>query len=104
MSHCQRILLPLCLLLIPCILHAQSISRSEADSLLGIIDTTKLDSNRVKIWLGLGQHQVYKPGEFKADMDSARTYARKAYELSRSWGITSGNAAASTCWHYQPGI
>jgi two-component sensor histidine kinase len=76
--------------MIPYLLHAQPIPRSEADSLLGVIQITKLDTNRVKIWLRLGEYQVYKPGEFKADMDSASTYARKAYELSRQLGYYIG--------------
>ncbi|MDO1449929.1 histidine kinase dimerization/phosphoacceptor domain -containing protein [Rhodocytophaga aerolata] len=82
MSYCQRILLHLCLLLIPYLLQSQQIPQSEADSLLGVLQTIQADTNRVKIWLRLGEYQVYKPGEFKADLDSARTYAEQARDLS----------------------
>ncbi|WPP48732.1 histidine kinase dimerization/phosphoacceptor domain -containing protein [Catalinimonas niigatensis] len=83
MSHSQSILLHLCLLLIPYSLHSQQIPRSEADSLLRLLAQSKPDTNRVKVWIGLGQFQVRKAGEFKVDMDSASVYARKAYELSQ---------------------
>ncbi|WP_192348561.1 tetratricopeptide repeat protein [Algoriphagus sp. Y33] len=83
MSHCRHILLHVCLLLIPYNLYSQQIPRSEADSLLSIIHTTKLDSNRVKIWIELGQFQMQKARGVKADLDSASTYVQKAYELSR---------------------
>lgn len=86
MSHSQPILLPLCLLLIPCILHAQSVSRSKADSLLRLLGQSKLDTNRVKVLLRLGEYQVYIPGEFKADLDSAHTYAGQARALSHKMG------------------
>ncbi|MDR7127928.1 hypothetical protein J2X69_000256 [Algoriphagus sp. 4150] len=82
MSYCQRILLHLCLLLIPYILHSQQIPRSEADSLLQLLAQNKPDTNRVKVLLRLGEYQRYKPGEFKADLDSARTYAGQARTLS----------------------
>ncbi len=82
MSYSQRILLPLCLLLIPYILHAQSISRSEVDGLLRLLAQSRPDTNRVKVLLPLGEYQLYKPGEFKADLDSAHTYAGQARALS----------------------
>lgn len=86
MSHCQRILLHLCLLLIPYILHSQPIPRSEADSLLRLLAQSKPDTNRVKGLLRLGEYQLYKPGEFKADLDSAHTYAGQARALSHTLG------------------
>jgi two-component system, sensor histidine kinase PdtaS len=86
MSHCQRILLHLCLLLIPYILHSQQIPRSEADNLLRLLTQSKPDSSRVKVLLRLGEYQLYKPGEFKADLDSARTYAGQARALSHNLG------------------
>ena len=86
MSHCQRILLHLCLLLIPCILHAQQIPRSEADSLLRLLAQSRPGTNRVKVLLRLGEYQLYKPGEFEADLDSAHTYAGQARALSHKLG------------------
>ncbi len=86
MSYSQRILLPLCLLLIPYILHAQSISRSEVDGLLRLLAQSRPDTNRVKVLLRLGEYQLYKPREFKADLDSAHIYAGQARALSHKLG------------------
>jgi hypothetical protein len=86
MSHSQRKLLHLCLLLIPYSLHAPSISRSEIDGLLRLLTQSRPDTNRVKGLLRLGQYQLYKPGEFKADLDSAHTYAGQARALSHKLG------------------
>lgn len=72
--------------------EAQFITRTEADSLFEALYTSRPDTNRVKIWLHLGEYQVYKPGEFKADMDSAMTYAHQANELSRQLGYYKGEA------------
>jgi tetratricopeptide (TPR) repeat protein len=63
--------------------YAQPIPRAEADSLLQLLGNGKADTNRVNHLIRLGEYQVYKPGEFKADMDSARTYAGQAQGLSR---------------------
>ena len=63
---------------------AQSVPRAEADSLLAVLARSKPDTNRVRLWLRLGEYQVYKPGEFAADMDSARAYAGQAQALSRT--------------------
>jgi tetratricopeptide (TPR) repeat protein len=71
---------------------AQVVHRPEADSLLQVLAHSKADTNRVKVLLRLGEYQVYKPGEFKADMDSARTYAGQAQGLSRKLGYYRGEA------------
>lgn len=86
MSHSQRILLHLCLLLIPYILHSRSISRIEVDSLLRLLAQSRPDTNRVKVLLRLGEYQLYKPGEFKADLVSSPTYAGQARALSDKLG------------------
>jgi hypothetical protein len=36
--------------------------------------------------LRLGEYQLYKPGEFKVDLDSAHTYAGQARALSHKPG------------------
>ena len=84
MSYSQRILLHLCLLLIPYILHSQSISRSEVDGLLWLLAQSRPDTNRVKVLLRLGEYQAHKRGKFKADLDSAYAYAKRAENLSRT--------------------
>ncbi len=85
--------LSLCWLLGPgSALIAQVVHRPEADSLLRVLARSKADTNRVKVLLRLGEYQVYKPGEFKADLDSARTYAGQARALSRKLGHYPGEA------------
>jgi tetratricopeptide (TPR) repeat protein len=73
-------------------LIAQVVHRPEADSLLKVLAESRADTNRVKVLLRLGGYQVYKPGEFKADMDSARTYGLQAQSLSRTLGYYRGEA------------
>jgi tetratricopeptide (TPR) repeat protein len=70
--------------------NAQGVHRPEADSLLRVLSHSKADTNRVKGLLRLGEYQVYKPGEFKADMDSARIYALQAQSLSQKLGYYRG--------------
>jgi hypothetical protein len=78
---------------------AQVVHRPEADSLLHVLAESRADTNHVKVFtnhvkvlLRLGEYQVYKPGEFKADMDSARTYALQAQSLRRTLGYYRGEA------------
>ncbi|MBD0257608.1 MAG: tetratricopeptide repeat protein, partial [Cytophagales bacterium] len=71
---------------------AQPVPRPEADSLLRLLRAGKPDTNRVNQLIRLGEYQVYKPGEFAADMDSARDYARQAQGLSRRLGHYPGEA------------
>ncbi len=63
--------------------NAQTVPRPEADSLLRLLQDSQTDTNRVNQLIRLGEYHVYKPGEFKADMDSARDYALQAKALSR---------------------
>jgi two-component sensor histidine kinase len=69
---------------------AQPVPAPELDSLKKVFALSKPDTNRVKILLRLGEHQVYKPGEFAADMDSARRFALQAQDLSRKLGYYRG--------------
>ncbi len=80
----------LLLALLSTAMKAQSIPGAEADSLLRVLAESQADTHRVAVLLRLGEYQVYKPGEFKADMDSARTYARQAQGLSRKLGYYGG--------------
>jgi two-component sensor histidine kinase/tetratricopeptide (TPR) repeat protein len=82
----------LLLTLLPDSLKAQSVPRAEADSLLQVLAVSKADTNRVKVLLRLGEYQVYKPGEFKVDMDSAQAYALQAKELSIKLNYYRGEA------------
>ncbi len=95
MRYCSPLvfLLRLLLLALPAVcLQAQSIPKAEADSLLRLLPVGKADTTQVKGLIRLGEYQVYKPGEFKADMDSARTFARRARDLSRRLGYYPGEA------------
>ncbi len=88
-------LLPVLLLtLLAAAVNAQPVPRAAADSLLRRLQAGKADTNRVHQFIRLGEYQVYKPGESKADLDSARTYARQAHDLSRRLGFYPGEAAS----------
>jgi two-component sensor histidine kinase len=83
-SNLRLALVLFTLLALPVVcLQAQSIPKAEADSLLRLLQVGKWDTNRVNQLVQLGEYQVYKPGEFKEDMDSAKSYARQAHGLSR---------------------
>ena len=69
---------------------AQPIPRAEADSLLGLLRAGKADTSRVKVCLRLGEYHLFKPGEKKADMDSAAGYAKEAEGLSRALRFRNG--------------
>ncbi len=90
------IVLLLGLLLWPAAGRAQSIPRAEADSLLGLLKTSRPDTNRVKSWLHLGEFHLRKAGEFNADLDSAAGYARQAETLSRQLRFGSGYDRSQT--------
>jgi hypothetical protein len=65
-------------------LKAQPIPRPEADSLLRVLAASKADTSRIKVLLRLGEYQAHKRGKFKADLDSAYAYAKRAENLSRT--------------------
>ena len=62
MSHSQLILLPLCLLLIPYILHSQSISRSEVDG--------KADLDSAHTYAGQARALSHKLGDYRMEAKS----------------------------------
>ncbi|MEO7045523.1 MAG: tetratricopeptide repeat protein, partial [Ferruginibacter sp.] len=63
---------------------AQDISRHEADSLLIVLKRSKVDTARINLLLTLAKFQIFKPGEFKQDLDSAAAYIEKAKVLTTS--------------------
>lgn len=89
MRYCQSILLHLCLLLLSNGLHSQ-VPRSQADELLQLIALSKVDSNRVRLYLQLGAYYLHKRGSIQTDMDSALSYAMKAEDLSRKLSFDQG--------------
>lgn len=59
-----------------------NISRHEADSLASLITKNHLDTTRINILLRLAQFNILKPGEYKADLDSAETCIKAAANLN----------------------
>ena len=66
--------------------QGQAISKHEADSLLASLNRANTDTARMTILFRLAQYQIFKPGEFKADLDSAETYLKKAAALNTAIG------------------
>ena len=60
----------------------QDITKHEADSLLVAVNKANTDMERADIFFKLAQYQIFKPGEFKADLDSAEKYLNKAALLT----------------------
>ncbi|MEO9032363.1 MAG: histidine kinase dimerization/phosphoacceptor domain -containing protein [Ginsengibacter sp.] len=63
---------------------AQDNSRHEADILLSALERSKADTARISLLLKLAEFQIFKPGEFKQDLDSAAAYIEKAKVLTTS--------------------
>ncbi|MBD0297567.1 MAG: hypothetical protein ICV84_20640 [Flavisolibacter sp.] len=64
------------------------LSPAAADSLRTLLRQDKPDTNRVSQLIRLGEYQVYKPGEFTADMDSARTYSVVIQSVNNNYSLT----------------
>lgn len=61
-----------------------------ADSLKKLLTQNVSGKQRVGMLLRLGGYYVYKSGEFRADLDSARTLAQQARQLSRKLSYPTG--------------
>lgn len=61
-----------------------------ADSLKTELARTEPSQLQVRLLLQLGGYYVYKSGEFRTDLDSARTYAQQAQQVSRQLGYPIG--------------
>jgi hypothetical protein len=71
----------LCLTLFTLPAQALLSGAASDNSLLQEARVSKPDSSRVKLYLQLGEHYLYKPGELQADMDSAFAYAGQTRAL-----------------------
>jgi two-component sensor histidine kinase len=76
-------------LLFTLILHAltadgQNINRQQVRRLLADLSVSQPSEKRIPILLELGKFHIYKPGESKVDLDSARLYLYQAKKLSDS--------------------
>ena len=69
---------------------AQSMLPATIDSLQQALQVSKPDTNRVALWLQLGEHHVHKPGKLQADLDTALVYAKSAETLSLSLRFARG--------------
>lgn len=73
---------------------SQDIERQEADSMIIALTKIKGGINRVDLLLNLAKYYILKPGELKADFDSAKVYIDEASILNRS-------LQSSTTYGYQ---
>ena len=60
----------------------QNISKHEADSLRRTLNTTSDQATRINSLLKLAEYQIFKPGEYKADLDSAAAFINQAERLN----------------------
>ncbi|HTE10208.1 MAG TPA: hypothetical protein VK645_04545, partial [Chitinophagaceae bacterium] len=60
----------------------QGISRHEADSLFRLLNKSKSDTGRFNLLLKIARFHILKPGEFKADLDSAEAFIHEAKTLT----------------------
>lgn len=70
--------------------EGQTVSPLAADSLQKVLQVSKPDSDRVNLYLQLGEFRVNKPGNVQEDMDMADSYAKKAEDLSLSLQFVRG--------------
>ncbi|HKB45375.1 MAG TPA: hypothetical protein VKC90_13335, partial [Chitinophagaceae bacterium] len=76
-------LLTILLLMLPVIsVCGQDISRHEADSLLRSLNKSKTDTGRFNLLLRIARFHILKPGESKADLDSAEALINQAERLT----------------------
>lgn len=73
-------------------------SRAFADSCLLRLPRLESDTNKVILLLKLANFCVYKPGEEKADMDSAGTYLTSALDLSNALHYEKGQIMSLMIW------
>jgi two-component sensor histidine kinase len=79
------------ILLFTLYLSAKSQNTSSADSqrqLLSDLKKTTAGTERLKILIKLGSYYLYKPGEFKSDLDSADLFLNQAKELNAKLKIS----------------
>src|ERR1700733_13223422 len=74
----------LCLLGLATNCSGQEISPHEADSMLALLSKIQTDTGRMELLLNLAQFHINKPGENKADLDSAAVYINEAKSISKN--------------------
>ncbi|WP_426670381.1 tetratricopeptide repeat-containing sensor histidine kinase [Mucilaginibacter sp. McL0603] len=78
----KRLITIIILLFIFWYADGQNISRHEADSLRRTLNTSSDHATRINSLLKLAEYQIFKPGEYKADLDSAATFINQAERLN----------------------
>src|SRR5690349_7864719 len=79
----KRAIAVLSLLLGVLLTHGQEISRHEADAMLKSLKAPNTsDTFRLQTLLALTSFNILKPGELKADLDSAEVFLNQAYQLN----------------------
>ena len=82
----SRLVIILILLFVIMFVRAQdatrNLSREEADHLFRSLNGKIPDSTRIKLYLRLAQFNILKPGEFKADTDSAEGFILEAERIN----------------------
>ncbi len=74
----SRLSILLLFLFLVVLASGQNITRHESDSLLQLLNKGKPDTARINLLLQLAKFQIFKPGEYKQDLDSASVYIEKA--------------------------
>ena len=62
--------------------RAQDLSRHEADSISNALKTARQDTAHTHLLLKLAEFQMFKPGELKADLDSAAAFINQSRQLN----------------------
>ena len=78
----SKLLVSILLIFIVANASGQAINRHEANSLLKLLGKSKTDTGSINILLRLARFQVFKPGEYKQDLDSAKVYIEKAKAIN----------------------
>lgn len=64
------------------ILSAGAQDRAKATSLRNLLNKAEKDTTRISLLLELAEFQIFKPGEFKTDLDSAAGFIVKAKQIN----------------------
>jgi two-component sensor histidine kinase len=77
----NKLLYTLLLVLLVIAVCGQDISKHDADSLLRSLDKSNSDTGRFNLLLKIARFHIFKPGEFKTDLDSAEVLINDAERL-----------------------
>ncbi|GAB3791119.1 hypothetical protein GCM10028818_61960 [Spirosoma horti] len=73
---------------------SQNLPNKQRDSLLFALKRSQPDTNRINIYLNLGQYYIDKPFDLQSDADSAMVYIRLAEKLNNSLGSKGNKVTA----------